>query len=75
MGAAWPLDPNITPRPAGYRAAGLPDPVNLETDCVAYHSRTQLDGQTIRYSRSFELNRLSVPVDKVEELRKLFQGI
>jgi hypothetical protein len=61
--------------PAGYRAEDLPDPVNLESDFVAYHSRTQLAGQTIRYSRSFEIKRLSVPVDKVEELRKFYRAI
>ncbi len=61
--------------PAGYRAEDLPDPVNLETDFVAYHSRTQLDGQTIHYSRSFEIKQLSVPLDKVGELRKVFRAI
>jgi hypothetical protein len=61
--------------PAGYRAEDLPDPVNLESDFVAYHSRTQLAGQAIRYSRSFEIKRVSVPVDKVEELRKVFRAI
>jgi hypothetical protein len=49
--------------------------VNLETDFVAYHSRTQLDGQTIHYSRSFEIKQLSVPLDKVDELRKVFRAI
>ena len=61
--------------PAGYRPEDLPDPVNLETEFAAYHSRTRLDGQTIRYSRSYEIKRLSVPVERVEELRRFFRAI
>jgi hypothetical protein len=29
----------------------------------------------MRYTRSFEIKQLSVPVDKVEELRKLFRTV
>jgi hypothetical protein len=29
----------------------------------------------MRYTRSFEIKQLSVPVDKVEELRKLFRAV
>jgi hypothetical protein len=61
--------------PPGYRAEELPEPVNLETDFVTYHSRIQVDDRTIRYTRSFEIKQLSVPVDKVEELRKFFRAV
>ncbi len=61
--------------PAGYRVEELPEPVNLATDSVAYHSRMQLQGQTVHYSRSFEIKQLTVPLEKVEELRKLFRSV
>ena len=61
--------------PAGYRAEDVPDPVDLESEAVAYHSRVQVEGRTVRYSRTFEIKKLSVPLAQVDELRKIFRAI
>ncbi len=61
--------------PTGYRVEELPAPVNLDFGYASYHSQTDLLGQTLRYSRSFEIMQLQVPLEKADELRKLFRVI
>jgi len=61
--------------PAGYRPEELPSPVNLDIGYASYRSQTDLLGQTLRYSRSFEIKQLQVPLEQTEELRKLFRAI
>lgn len=61
--------------PAGYEVDDLPAPVDADYAFASYHSKTEVNGGTLRYTRTFEVNQLSVPVGKVEELRKLYRII
>jgi hypothetical protein len=53
----------------------LPPPVDAEYSFASYHSKTETKGNTIGYSRSFEIKELSVPVATLDELRTLYRII
>jgi hypothetical protein len=56
--------------PGGYEVDELPPPVDAEYGFATYHSKTEASGSVIRYTRTFEIKELSVPVSKAEEVRK-----
>jgi hypothetical protein len=61
--------------PAGYEVDDLPPPVNAEYSFASYHSKTESSGNTLKYTRTFELKELSVPLSKVDDLKKLYRII
>jgi hypothetical protein len=61
--------------PPGYRVEELPAPVDADYGFAAYHSRSQLVGHTLRYSRSLEIRELSIPVEKTGDLKELYRTI
>lgn len=61
--------------PAGYEVDDLPPPVNAEYTFATYHSKAEVAANTLRYTRTFEVKELSVPVSKAEELKKLYRII
>jgi hypothetical protein len=61
--------------PGGYKVLNLPPPVNVNFGFASYHSRSELFGQTLRYTRSLEIRQLSVPADKARELREFYRSV
>ena len=61
--------------PAGYAVDELPPPVDADFSFASYHSRTEVKGNIIGYTRTFEVKELSVPVSKAEELKKFYRII
>jgi hypothetical protein len=61
--------------PAGYEVDDLPPPVNADYSFASYHSKAEVTGKTLKYTRTFEIKELSVPVSKVEELRAFYRII
>ena len=61
--------------PPGYEVDDLPPPVNADYSFASYHSKTEVNGNTLKYTRTFEIKELSVPVNKVEDLKKLYRII
>jgi transglutaminase-like putative cysteine protease len=61
--------------PAGYEVDDLPPPVNADYSFASYHSKTEVSGNTLKYTRTFEVKELSVPVGKVDDLKKLYRII
>jgi len=61
--------------PAGYEVDDLPPPVNADYSFASYHSKTEVNGNTLKYTRTFEVKELSVPLGKVEDLKKLYRVI
>jgi len=61
--------------PAGYEVDDLPPPVDADCGFASYHSKTEVNGSTLKYTRTFEVKELSVPVSKVEDLKKLYRII
>ena len=61
--------------PAGYAVDDLPPPVDADFGFAAYHSKSEVSGNVIRYTRAFEVKELSVPVSKTEDLKKFYRII
>ena len=61
--------------PEGYEVDELPPPVDAEFSFATYHSKTEAKDKKIKYTRSYEIKELSVPVAKVEELKKFYRII
>lgn len=61
--------------PAGYVVDDLPPPVDADYGFASYHARTEVNGNLIHYSRTFEVKELSVPVSRAEDLKKFYRII
>ena len=61
--------------PAGYEVDDMPPPINADYSFASYHSKTEVNGSTLKYTRTFEVKELSVPVSKMEDLKKLYRII
>jgi len=61
--------------PPGYVVDDVPPAVDADYGFASYHSKTQVKGNVIDYERTFEVKELSVPVNRVEELRKFYRII
>ena len=61
--------------PPGYQVDELPPPTDVEYSFASYHSKTEASGQTLHYTRSLEIKELSVPVSKIDELKKFYRMI
>ena len=61
--------------PSGYEVDDLPPPVDVDYGYANYHSKTEVSGNVIRYTRAFEVKDLSVPVNKADELKKFYRII
>jgi transglutaminase-like putative cysteine protease len=61
--------------PAGFAVEELPPPVKQDLGFVSYQSNTEVVGSTLRYSRTFEVKQLSVPVAQADELKMFYRQI
>jgi len=61
--------------PPGYKVDELPPPTDAVFSFGSYHSRTEASGQVLHYTRSMEIKELSVPVSKMDELKKFYRMI
>lgn len=61
--------------PNGYVVDDVPAPVDADFDFASYHSKTEVKGNVIDYTRTFELKELSVPVSRAEDLRRFYRII
>ena len=61
--------------PAGYVVDDLPPAVDSDYSFASYHSKTEVKGSVIRYTRTFEVKELSVPVGRAEDLKKFYRII
>jgi Domain of Unknown Function with PDB structure (DUF3857)/Transglutaminase-like superfamily len=61
--------------PLGYVVEDLPPPVNLDYDFASYHSKSEVKGNVLVYTRTFEIKQLIVPLVKVDELKTLYRVI
>jgi hypothetical protein len=61
--------------PTGYVVDELPAPVHVDTSFGSYESRTEMVGQVMRYTRTFEIRNLSLPAAQAEELKQFYRAI
>ena len=61
--------------PAGYVVDDLPPPVDVDFSFASYHSKTEALGNVLKYTRTYEVKELSVPLSKMDDLRKFYRII
>ena len=61
--------------PPGYVVDDLPAPVDADYPFASYHSKTEVKGNVIGYTRTYEVKELHVPVDKADDLKKFYRII
>ena len=61
--------------PPGYEVDELPPPIDADYSFASYHSKTEASGQMLHYTRALEIKELSVPVSKMDELKKFYRMI
>lgn len=61
--------------PPGYTVDDLPRPTKTETEFASYTSQTQVTGNKIHYTRTYQVKQVMVPPDKMDELRKFYRQI
>lgn len=61
--------------PAAFQVEDLPPPVDADYPFASYHSKTEAKAHSLRYTRTFEIHQLSVPLAEVGNLRELFRLI
>jgi hypothetical protein len=61
--------------PAGYEVDDLPQPVSAEYAFASYHSKAEVSGNVLRYTRTFEIKDPSVPLGKLNDLKTLYRII
>ncbi len=61
--------------PPGYEVDELPPPMDVDYSFASYHSKTEASGQMLHYTRAVEIKELSVPVSKMDELKKFYRMI
>jgi hypothetical protein len=60
--------------PEGYLIDDIPDPVRIDVGFASYHSKTEVDGSKLKYSREYVIRNVSVPPEKFSDWAKL-QGV
>ncbi len=61
--------------PPGYEVDELPPSMDVDYSFGSYHSKTEASGNVLHYTRSLEIKELSVPVGKMDELKKFYRMI
>jgi uncharacterized protein DUF3857/transglutaminase superfamily protein len=61
--------------PPGYEVDDLPPPVEADFGFASYRSKTEAQGSILRYTRTFEVKDVTVPLAKIEDLKKLYRII
>jgi hypothetical protein len=61
--------------PPGYEVDDLPPPVDVNYSFAAYHAKSEMNGNVMRYTRTFEVKELSVPLSQMDELKKMYRII
>jgi len=56
--------------PPGYSVDDVPQATKTETEFASYTSQTQVTGNKIHYTRTYQMKQISVPLDKLDELKK-----
>jgi hypothetical protein len=61
--------------PVGYEVDDLPAPVDADYSFASYHSKTEANAGVVRYTRTFEIKELSVPVSQAGALKTFYRTI
>lgn len=61
--------------PDGFKVDELPDPAKASYGFGEYTSKTEAAGNVLKYTREYKMSTTLVPLDRVDQLKKLFSEI
>lgn len=61
--------------PQGYVADDLPSPVDVKSEYGSYKSKIEVTGNMLHYQRMYEINKVMVPIEKMDAVRSFFREI
>lgn len=61
--------------PSGYRVDELPSPVHVTSSFGEYRSKVEIEGNVLRYTRTYQINDVLVPLEHMDELKKFYRQI
>jgi transglutaminase-like putative cysteine protease len=61
--------------PEGYVVDELPPATDVEYSFGSYHSKVELKGNALVYARTYEIKEVSIPLEKMEDLKKFYRMI
>lgn len=61
--------------PPGYTVDDLPSPVHANYSFASYDSKTEVTGNVMRYTRTFERKEVTVPASQAQELKTFYRII
>lgn len=61
--------------PDGYSVDELPEPAKAIFPFAEYTSKAEKEGNILKYSREYKMQTTQVPLERIEQLRKLFAQI
>ena len=61
--------------PDGYVVDELPAPTDVDYSFGSYHSKTIVKDNVLTYQRSYEIKEVTVPLSKMDDLKKFFRMI
>jgi hypothetical protein len=61
--------------PPGYRVDELPPPVEVSCPFAEYHSKAEAEGSSLRFTRTYQLKKVHVPVGQWEEVKQFFRRV
>jgi Domain of Unknown Function with PDB structure (DUF3857)/Transglutaminase-like superfamily len=61
--------------PPGYEVDDLPPPVNVDFGFANYQSKAEAAGNVLKYTRTVEFKELSVPLNRMDDLKKFYRII
>jgi hypothetical protein len=61
--------------PPGYVVDEIPDPVKIDMGFASYQSASQLDGNSLHYTRTYTVRELTLPANRYSDVQKLAAAI
>jgi Domain of Unknown Function with PDB structure (DUF3857) len=61
--------------PEGFKVDELPDPADAHLPFAQYVSKTETNGNILKYTREYKMTTTLVPVDSIKQLQTLFSQI
>ena len=61
--------------PAGYVVDELPSPTQLNSSFAEYRSKVEVQGNILRYARTYQVKEILVPTERLDELKKFYRSI
>jgi hypothetical protein len=61
--------------PPGYVVDDVPSPVHVASGFAEYSSKVEVSGNLLRYSRSYEIKKVIVPTQDLDELKTFFRQV